>query len=238
MKEVEDGMKVQKQILGKLTCNHFSSTHNLRPYPKSFLTSTERLEAASAILAGRQDQSSSTATSSGSSSNDRNNDAILHKKKFLAEEQEIDRLLHWVVIGGGPTGVELVAELGDFVREDVAKYFPELAGRVKITLIEATDRLLGAFDTRMASYAHTALQQRGAEVLCGAMVTQVDLIDRLTFSPAQLTTMILFSPNLLNLSSPQIPYGALIWAGGIAVRPLVKAIATQIGPKDQVDQPL
>ena len=232
MKEVEDGMKVQKQILGKLTCNHFSSTHNLRPYPKSFLSSTERLEAASAILAGRQDQSSSTATSSDSSSNDRNNDAILHKKKILAEEQEIDRLLHWVVIGGGPTGVELVAELGDFVREDVAKYFPELAGRVKITLIEATDRLLGAFDTRMASYAHTALQQQGAEVLCGAMVTkitkdfveikkkttassttttttsppvyavtQVDLIDRLPFPHTQLTTLILFSPNLLNLSS-------------------------------------
>ena len=78
-----------------------------------------------------------------------------------------------MVIGGGPTGVELVAELGDFVREDVAKYFPQLAGRVKITLIEATDRLLGAFDVRMASYAHTALQQRGAEVLCGAMVTRI-----------------------------------------------------------------
>ena len=69
--------------------------------------------------------------------------------------------------------MELVAELGDFVREDVAKYFPQLAGRVKITLIEATDRLLGAFDSRMASYAHTALQQRGAEVLCGAMVTKI-----------------------------------------------------------------
>lgn len=62
-----------------------------------------------------------------------------------ASMEEVEKQLHWVIIGGGPTGVELTAELTDFVQQDVKKYFPVLAGKVRLTLMEATGRLLVNF---------------------------------------------------------------------------------------------
>jgi NADH:ubiquinone reductase (non-electrogenic) len=49
---------------------------------------------------------------------------------------EVDRLLHFVVVGGGPAGVEFAAELHDFLQRDVKPAFRELAPKVKITLVE------------------------------------------------------------------------------------------------------
>lgn len=52
-------------------------------------------------------------------------------------EENIDRLLHMVVVGGGPTGVEVAAELQDYFKGDLQKLVPELKGKLKVTLIEA-----------------------------------------------------------------------------------------------------
>lgn len=47
---------------------------------------------------------------------------------FIAtSESEKSRLLHIVAVGGGPTGVETIAELSDFIKEDMAKYFPDVS---------------------------------------------------------------------------------------------------------------
>jgi NADH dehydrogenase FAD-containing subunit len=62
------------------------------------------------------------------------------------------------------TGVELVAELSDFVHEDMHKYFPNLENKVKITLIEGSDKVLGAFDPHMGTYAMCTLLDRGNTV--------------------------------------------------------------------------
>ncbi|KDN34951.1 hypothetical protein RSAG8_12002, partial [Rhizoctonia solani AG-8 WAC10335] len=52
-------------------------------------------------------------------------------------DDEIDRLLHCIVVGGGPTGVELSGELHDFLKEDLENWYPDIAPRLRITLIEA-----------------------------------------------------------------------------------------------------
>lgn len=57
-------------------------------------------------------------------------------------DEERRRILHFVVVGGGPTGVEFAAELHDFVKEDLAKLYPNLKGHSKITLLEAGDHIL------------------------------------------------------------------------------------------------
>lgn len=57
-------------------------------------------------------------------------------------EEEKKRILHFVVVGGGPTGVEFAAELHDFVIEDLAKLYPNLKSYVTITLLEAGDHIL------------------------------------------------------------------------------------------------
>lgn len=57
-------------------------------------------------------------------------------------EEEKKRTLHFVIVGGGPTGVEFAAELHDFAVEDLAALYPSLKDYVKITLLEAGDHIL------------------------------------------------------------------------------------------------
>ena len=56
--------------------------------------------------------------------------------------EEKKKLLSFVVVGGGPTGVEFAAELHDFVHEDLSKLYASLHEYVKITLLEAGDHIL------------------------------------------------------------------------------------------------
>lgn len=57
-------------------------------------------------------------------------------------DEERKRLLHFVIVGGGPTGVEFAAQLHDFVNEDIVRLYPRVKDLVKITLLEATDHIL------------------------------------------------------------------------------------------------
>jgi NADH:ubiquinone reductase (non-electrogenic) len=52
-------------------------------------------------------------------------------------EEEVKRLLHMVVVGGGPTGVEFAGELQDFFEEDLRKWVPEIQDNFHVTLVEA-----------------------------------------------------------------------------------------------------
>lgn len=57
-------------------------------------------------------------------------------------DEERKKILHFVIVGGGPTGVEFAAELHDYVNEDLVKLYPKVKDAVKITLLEATDNIL------------------------------------------------------------------------------------------------
>jgi len=58
-------------------------------------------------------------------------------------EDEKKRILHFAIVGGGPTGVEFAASLHDFVNEDLVRLYPGIKDLVKITLLEAADHILG-----------------------------------------------------------------------------------------------
>lgn len=64
-------------------------------------------------------------------------------------EEEQNRLLHMVVVGGGPTGVEYAAELHDFLTEDLANWYPEIANKIRITLVEALPNVLPMFSKQL-----------------------------------------------------------------------------------------
>lgn len=133
-------------------------------------------------------------------------------------EAEAARLLSWVVIGGGPTGVELSAELTDFLRQEVRRYFPQLAPRVTITLLEATDRVLGTFDRALSAAAAATLTSLGARVLCGAAVTRV-------------TPSAVEFRRTAGGEAGAVPHGGVcVWAGGVARRPVVEAFAKAMDP--------
>ncbi|HEX7670284.1 MAG TPA: FAD-dependent oxidoreductase, partial [Polyangiaceae bacterium] len=112
-------------------------------------------------------------------------DAVAVRRRVLlafeAAEREEDaaarkRLLTFVVIGGGPTGVEIaggLVELGSFV---LADDFRRIRGeRVNVVLVEAESRLLpGGFDAKLAASAKEQLEELGVQVRLGSRVTGID----------------------------------------------------------------
>lgn len=71
---------------------------------------------------------------------------------FVPEEVK-QCLLHFVVVGGGPTGIEFAAELADLLHDDLSKLHPGLMKYVKITLYDVAPKILPMFDASLADYA-------------------------------------------------------------------------------------
>ena len=68
----------------------------------------------------------------------------------LCTPETRNKLLSFVVVGGGPTSIEFSAELHDFLVSDFKKWFPQLTeDHIKITVIESTDHILGTFDKKI-----------------------------------------------------------------------------------------
>ncbi|KAL0398669.1 UNVERIFIED_CONTAM: External alternative NAD(P)H-ubiquinone oxidoreductase B2, mitochondrial [Sesamum radiatum] len=132
-------------------------------------------------------------------------------------EEEREKILHFVVVGGGPTGVEFAAELHDYVNEDLVKLYPKVKDAVKITLLEATDHILNMFDKRITAFAEEKFQRDGIDVKTGAMVVKV--------SDKEISTKELKNGG----SVSTMPYGMVVWSTGIGTRPVIMDFMKQIG---------
>ena len=71
--------------------------------------------------------------------------------------EEREKLLHFVIVGGGPINVEFSGELYSFLNRDVARWYPELAPLIKVTLVEGSKHILGPFNKELVEYAETVL---------------------------------------------------------------------------------
>ncbi|XP_073008530.1 external alternative NAD(P)H-ubiquinone oxidoreductase B2, mitochondrial-like [Typha latifolia] len=131
------------------------------------------------------------------------------------DEEERKKNLHFVIVGGGPTGVEFAAELHDFVSEDLAKLYPAIRDLVKISVIEAGEHILTMFDKRITKFAEEKFHRDGIEVKTGFKVLKV-------------------SDNLITMKNAtagefSVPYGMAVWSTGIGTRPVMMEFMKQIG---------
>ena len=134
---------------------------------------------------------------------------------FEAAEREPDpearrRHLTFVVIGGGPTGVELagaIAELASYVlARDFRAINPE---STRVVLLEGGERILNTFAPQLSDRALRSLAGMGVEVRTGAQVTHID------------------EEGIL-LGSERIRAGTVLWAAGVAAAPLPKDLAAPV----------
>ncbi|KAI5117167.1 hypothetical protein M0805_003983 [Coniferiporia weirii] len=119
-------------------------------------------------------------------------------------QEEINRLLHVVVVGGGPTGIELSGELHDFLEDDLRSWYPELAGNIRITLVEALPSVLPMFSKQLIEYTESTFKDAKIDILTKTMVKGV-----------KEKTVVLQMPDK---SIQEVPYGMLVWAGGNKAR--------------------
>jgi len=153
--------------------------------------------------------------------------------------EEVDRLLHMVVVGGGPTGVEYAAELRDFLVEDLVKWYPEIAQRLRITLVEAMDHVLPMFNRKLVEYTEKHFNDENISLRLNTMVKEVT--DRVVKVQEKkkipVETVIDGTVQTVEeevVEKYEIPYGLLVWATGNGVRPVVKDLMSKL-PQDVQD---
>ncbi|MDY5784652.1 NAD(P)/FAD-dependent oxidoreductase [Corynebacterium sp.] len=132
-----------------------------------------------------------------------------------AEERE--QFLTFVVVGAGPTGVELAGQIAELAhRSFEGQYKNFVPSQAKIILIDGMPQILPPFGKRLGKKAQRALEKRGVTVVLNAMVTNVDA-DSVTYkdSKTEEETTILSATK--------------IWSAGVQASPLGKTIAEQVG---------
>ncbi|XP_022947781.1 internal alternative NAD(P)H-ubiquinone oxidoreductase A2, mitochondrial-like [Cucurbita moschata] len=128
--------------------------------------------------------------------------------------QEKRRLLHCVVVGGGPTGVEFSGELYDFIIKDVSQRYAHVKDCIQVTLIEANE-ILSSFDARLQRYATNQLTKSGVQIVRG-IVKDV-------------------KPQTIFLKDgSEIPYGLLVWSTGVGPSPFVNSLEVPKSPGGRI----
>ncbi|CAL5211842.1 unnamed protein product [Lathyrus oleraceus] len=133
----------------------------------------------------------------------------------LSEEEQRSNL-HFVIVGGGPTGVEFAAELHDFIQEDLIKLYPTVKDKVKITLIQSGDHILNMFDERISLFAEQKFTRDGIEVQTGCRVLSVN--------DKEITMKVKSTGAICSM-----PHGLIIWSTGISTLPVIKNFMEEIG---------
>lgn len=116
------------------------------------------------------------------------------------------RPLNFVIVGGGPTGVELAGALAEIARRVISADFRHIDPRkTRILLVEAGPRVLATFPADLSASAERQLKRLGVEVLTNARVTQVDR-------------------DSVTIGDQKIPSAATLWGAGVAASPLGKLL--------------
>ena len=146
-------------------------------------------------------------------------DALVIRRRMLLafERAELEpdadrrrRLLTFVVIGGGATGVELAGALAELSRHALAHEFRSIhPDTARIVLIEGGPDVLPAFLPPLRAFARGALKKLGVEVRTGATVTSVD-------------------DDAVEVGGERLPAGTVLWAAGVAAAPIGRALGAPV----------
>ncbi|KAI8898827.1 hypothetical protein BC833DRAFT_588265 [Globomyces pollinis-pini] len=140
----------------------------------------------------------------------------------LMTDEERSKILSFVIVGGGPTGVEFSAELYDFLNRDLINYYPDLVKRhVRVTLIQGADHVLNTFDEAISNYTEDRFRRQNINVVTNAFVQSVDK-----------NTIVYKTKNSNGTNDIKtIPYGLCVWSTGIAMHEMVKRMSSKLIPQ-------
>jgi NADH dehydrogenase len=126
--------------------------------------------------------------------------------EVATDEEERQRLLTFVVVGAGPTGVEMAGQIAEIARDTRRDFRAYDTSRTRVLLVEAGDRVLAAFPPRLSKKAAKALESLGVTPLVNHLVTDLDA-DGVT------------------MEHERVRAGTVIWAAGVLASGLAQTLA-------------
>ena len=146
------------------------------------------------------------------------NDALKIRENILlsleSAEKEIDasmrqKYLNFVIIGGGPTGVELAGAISEIVNKNVLPDFRTIdASMTKVFLIEALPKILSAYPDKLSAHALDDLKKLNVDVILNEKVTDIN-------------------ENGVQVGNKFIESRNILWAAGNQISPLIKTLVTE-----------
>ena len=127
--------------------------------------------------------------------------------ELTTDTAERERYMTFVIVGAGPTGVEMAGAISELARKALAADFRHIdPSQARVVLVEAAEAVLPTFRRELAEFAHRALERLGVEVLTGEPITACDAKGVAT-------------------GERRIDAGTVIWAAGVASPDLIAGLA-------------
>ncbi|MEX0778153.1 MAG: NAD(P)/FAD-dependent oxidoreductase [Balneolales bacterium] len=140
----------------------------------------------------------------------------LEKAELESDPEKRKALLHFVIVGGGPTGVELAGAISEIVKRAVINDYHNMkADDTNITLVEALPYILPPFDPELRTAAVKMLNKMGVNVMVNTMVTDVD-------------------DHGVNTKKGYFKSNNVIWAAGNEASPILKSLNVQTGKAGRI----
>ncbi|GGB14628.1 putative NADH dehydrogenase (NDH) [Flexivirga endophytica] len=131
-------------------------------------------------------------------------------------DEDLDRLMTFVVVGAGPTGVEMAGQIAELSSRTLPHDFRHIASeKAHVILLDGADKVLGGFGSRLGKKAEKRLTEMGVDVRLNAMVTDVDASGIEYRTPSGETE--------------RVPALTKVWAAGVQASSLGKTLSEQTG---------
>ncbi len=130
--------------------------------------------------------------------------------------ENVDHLLTFVVVGAGPTGVEMAGQIAELAHRTLRRDFKAINTRsARVILVDAAPQVLPPFGRKLGLWTKARLERLGVEVMLGAMVTDVD----------ERGLTVKFKSG----AEQRIAAVTKVWAAGVQASPLTRTLAEQTG---------
>ncbi|MGI9241944.1 MAG: NAD(P)/FAD-dependent oxidoreductase [Verrucomicrobiales bacterium] len=138
------------------------------------------------------------------------------KAEISDDPDEQQRLMTIVVVGGGPTGVEMAGACAELTRKVLRSNFRNIdTAQTRILLVEAAPGILNTFDWSLADYARQKLEALGVEVRLGEPIDEI-------------------GNDFVRIGDDRIACANIVWGAGVQASPITKSLGTALGPGGRI----
>lgn len=127
--------------------------------------------------------------------------------------ERVKELLHIAIVGGGPTGIEMAAELDDLANHELRDLYPEVGHQLSISIYDVAPCILGAYDKKLHEYANHQLRKREIRIETSSHIEKVE------------------RGVMWTKEKGRVGFGMLVWATGNKNVPLIESLDVRLPEK-------